>query len=85
MPGQRIFQTKNGYGKGCPWTCRHTTHEVSYDLADYPVAQEFVDSQLYIYGNWPPNDAALMRKFAEACEKLMSQPEELLKIELPEG
>ncbi|MGQ9730128.1 MAG: DegT/DnrJ/EryC1/StrS family aminotransferase [Candidatus Zipacnadales bacterium] len=83
VPGQRIFQTKVGYGKGCPWNCHHVTHEVNYDLADYPVAQEFVDSQLYIFGNWPPNDAVLMHKYAEACEKLMSQPEELLKIEMP--
>jgi len=83
VPGQRIFQTKVGYGKGCPWTCRHTTHEVSYDLKNYPVAQEFVDSQLYVFGINPPNGPDLMRKFATAFEKLMSQPEELLKIEMP--
>jgi dTDP-4-amino-4,6-dideoxygalactose transaminase len=83
VPGQRIFQTKVGYGKGCPWTCSHATHEVSYDLADYPVAQEFVDTQLYVFGVNPPNGPDLMRKFAAAFEKLMSQPEELLKIEMP--
>jgi dTDP-4-amino-4,6-dideoxygalactose transaminase len=82
VPGQRIFQTKVGYGKGCPWTCRHTDHEVSYDLADYPVAQAFVDSQLYVFGIWPPNTPELMGRFAQAFEKLMTQPEELLKVEV---
>jgi len=83
VPGQRIFQTKVGYGRGCPWTCRHTEHDVSYDLADYPVAQEFVDTQLYVFGVNPPNGPDLMRKIASAFEKLMAQPEELLKIEMP--
>ncbi|MBM3499629.1 MAG: DegT/DnrJ/EryC1/StrS family aminotransferase [Armatimonadetes bacterium] len=82
VPGQNIFQAKVGYGKGCPWTCRHASHEVSYDLADYPVAQEFVDSQMYVFGVNPPNGADLMREFAAAFEKLMAQPEELLKIEM---
>lgn len=83
VPGQRIFQTKVGYGKGCPWSCRHATHEVNYDLKDYPVAQEFVDSQLYVFGVNPPNGPDLMQKIAIAFEKLMSQPQELLKIEMP--
>jgi hypothetical protein len=36
---------------------------------------------MYVFGVNPPNGADLMRKFAAAFEKLMAQPEELLKIE----
>jgi perosamine synthetase len=76
VPGQRIFQDKVGYGRGCPWSCPHAG-EVSYDVSDYPITQSFIDSQLYVFGIWPPNDAALMGKFASAFEKVLGQPEAL--------
>jgi len=84
VPGQRIFQTKAGYGKGCPWDCSHYDGDVTYNVEDYPVAQHFVDTNMYVFGIWPPNDEALIRQFAAAIEKVMSQPEELLKVETPE-
>jgi dTDP-4-amino-4,6-dideoxygalactose transaminase len=79
VPGQTIFQKKVGYGKGCPWHCNHAG-EVSYDVRDYPVAQEFIDSQLYIFAISPPNDADLMHKIAKAIAKVMGQPAEVLKV-----
>jgi perosamine synthetase len=78
VPGQRIFQVKVGYGKGCPWRCSGS--EVTYDVTDYPVAQGFIDTQLYLFGVWPPNTPELMKQFAEACGKVMSQPEAVLKV-----
>jgi len=84
VPGQRIFQTKVGYGKGCPWTCGHYKGQVTYNAEDYPVSQAFVDSNMYVFGIWPPNGPDLMRQFADAIEKVMSQPDELMKVPLPE-
>jgi dTDP-4-amino-4,6-dideoxygalactose transaminase len=80
VPGQRIFQEKAGYGRGCPWSCHHAG-EVSYDLADYPVTQAFIDSQLYIFGIWPPNGPDTMRQFATAVAKVMEHAEDVLRIE----
>ncbi|HJN15380.1 MAG TPA: DegT/DnrJ/EryC1/StrS family aminotransferase [Armatimonadota bacterium] len=82
VPMQDIFQSRAGYGKGCPWDCGHYHGDVTYEIGDYPVSQAFVDSNMYVSGIWPPNEEGLIRQFAEAIEKVMSQPEELMKVEL---
>ena len=43
LPAMTVFQAKNGYGKGCPWSCAHAT-PVNYSLDQYPVAQKHADS-----------------------------------------
>lgn len=78
VPGQRIFQEKVGYGRGCPWSCPHAG-QVSYDVSEYPVTQSFIDSQLYVFGIWPPNDEGLMRRFATAFAKVLADPRVLLE------
>jgi dTDP-4-amino-4,6-dideoxygalactose transaminase len=42
LPAMTVFQAKNGYGKGCPWNCRHAA-PVDYSLCKYPVAQKHCD------------------------------------------
>jgi len=81
VPAQDVFQSRIGYGKGCPWSCRHAG-DVSYDAADYPVTNGFVATNLYLHGIWPPNGPDLMRAFADAIVKVMSQPEAVLAIEV---
>lgn len=80
VPAQDIFQKRVGYGKGCPWRCPHA-RAIQYDIADYPVTNDFVATNLYLHGIWPPNGADLMRAFADAVIKVMSQPEAVLAIE----
>jgi perosamine synthetase len=80
VPAQEVFQKRVGYGKGCPWHCPHAGG-VEYDIADYPVTNAFVATNLYVHGIWPPNGADLMRAFADAITKVMSQPEAVLAIE----
>ncbi len=79
VPSQRIFQDQVGYGKGCPWRCPHAG-AVTYDPQGYPVTQSFIDTQLYVLGIWGPNGVELMDRFADAFEKLLSQPEAILEI-----
>jgi hypothetical protein len=40
-----------------------------------------VATNLYVNGIWPPNGADLMRAFADAIIKVMSQPDAVLAIE----
>ena len=43
LPAMTVFQAKNGYGKGCPWSCPHSA-PVDYSPDRYPVAQKHCDS-----------------------------------------
>jgi len=38
-----VFQAKNAYGKGCPWSCPNSK-SVSYNPEYYPVAQRHTDT-----------------------------------------
>lgn len=42
LPAMTVFQAKNGYGKGCPWSCIHSS-PVNYSLEQYPAAQKHCD------------------------------------------
>ena len=80
VPAQEVFQKRAGYGRGCPWHCPHAG-PVEYNIADYPVTNAFVATNLYVHGIWPPNGPDLIRAFADAIIKVMSQPDAVLAIE----
>lgn len=79
VPLQSIFQSRSGYGKGCPWKCDRAD-DIVYRPEDYKVASDFIDRAVYVFGINPPNDEALMQRFIEAIGKVLSQPEQLLNI-----
>ncbi|OQB74229.1 MAG: L-glutamine:2-deoxy-scyllo-inosose aminotransferase [candidate division TA06 bacterium ADurb.Bin131] len=43
LPYMTVFQAKNAYGKGCPWSCPNSK-SVSYNPEHYPVAQRHTDT-----------------------------------------
>lgn len=43
LPRMTVFQAKNGYGHGCPWTCPHAA-EVDYSPEQFPVAEKHANS-----------------------------------------
>ncbi len=43
LPEMTVFQAQNAYGHGCPWSCPYT-EAVSYDPADFPVAQKHLET-----------------------------------------
>ena len=65
------------------WTSRPRLEAANAE--DCPVAYAFVESNMYVHGIWPPNDETLIRQFADAIGKVLSQPEELMKVEVPGG
>jgi perosamine synthetase len=76
VPAQEIFQSKNGYGKGCPWKCHNS--KVEYKKEDYPKSVEFIDSHCYVFDVNPPNDLELMKFYVEAFQKVMDNLEQIL-------
>ena len=75
VPAQSLFQFKDGYGKGCPWSCPYADHDITYDVQEYPVAVEVTKRRLVLghssdaFG--PPNGLELMERYAEAFYKVL--------------
>ena len=71
LPAHAVFQAKNAYGKGSPWSDGHARQDISYDLQQYPVAQQCVDTCLWnINSHRPPNRDEQLHAFAAAVRKV---------------
>jgi dTDP-4-amino-4,6-dideoxygalactose transaminase len=78
LPAHTVFQARNGYGHGCPWTCSYARPEVSYDLAQYQDGVDCVDSALWIATGdvqpiHHPNGIEHMDAIADAVVKVFTQ------------
>jgi hypothetical protein len=77
-----VFQARNAYGKGCPWECQYAG-DVSYDLAQYPVAKRHSD--WHVGMTTPlraPNGADLADAVAAAFEKVMANLGQVERVKL---
>jgi len=79
VPGQTVFQDKQGYGKGCPWSCRFAG-KVEYRAEDYPETVKFLDSHSYLRGVYPPNRMSLMKRYVEGFRKVFENVDEWIKL-----
>lgn len=71
LPAHSVFQAKNAFGKGEPWSSTHARKDVSYDLAQYPVAQDCIDTCLWNVNNHrPPNGPQQIDAMAAAVRKV---------------
>ncbi|HTQ80583.1 MAG TPA: DegT/DnrJ/EryC1/StrS family aminotransferase, partial [Thermoanaerobaculia bacterium] len=48
VPGQSFFVERRGYGKGCPWSCGHTSRDVVYDMYEYPQTLDVIRGTLLV-------------------------------------
>lgn len=69
IPQQGVFQDKQGYGKGCPWSCSHA-ESVEYNPQDYPQTNNVLRSSFVIHSIIPTNGTELMKYIVEAFEKV---------------
>lgn len=70
LPGMELFSRREGYGSGCPWTCK-SSNEVSYRIEDYPVTLDVLESTLVLGREaLVPPDADRVRRIAAAIEKV---------------
>jgi perosamine synthetase len=77
-----IFQTKKGYGKGCPWSCPFYGKPITYNPADYPEAIRLPQTSIIINDESCPiyvQDLELMEMYVTAIQKVLSDPEKLMQ------
>ena len=79
VPAQDVLQSRKGYGKGCPWSCRFA-RQVEYRAEDYPRTLQFLEGHTCLRGVYPPNDMTLMKSYVAAFEKVLSQPSEIVEL-----
>jgi hypothetical protein len=48
LPGQELFRSRTGYGKGCPWTCGFASRDIAYDPRDHPQTLQVIRSSLVV-------------------------------------
>lgn len=77
LPAMTVFQAKNAYGQGCPWSCRFTK-PVKYNIADYPVAQRHCDTHFGMTTPLrAPNGKNAIRATARGLQKVFAQLDRL--------
>ncbi len=79
LPAHPIFQVREGYGRGYPWTIGHADYR--YRVEDYPETQSLVDNSLVICSEHHPiycQPARLIDQYADAILKVLSNREALL-------
>ncbi|MGC9530030.1 MAG: DegT/DnrJ/EryC1/StrS family aminotransferase [Candidatus Bipolaricaulaceae bacterium] len=81
VPAQTLFQLKEGYGKGCPWSCLHYGREISYRAEDYPETVRLLADSLVICSEAYPIYAQpleLMRRYVDGICKVLDHIEEVV-------
>jgi len=80
VPGQTLFHFLDGYGKGCPWSCRFARQGIEYHAEDYPEAERLIAEFLAMGhstgGLGYPNGPDLMERYAEAFHKVLVENRE---------
>ena len=71
LPAMTVFQAKNAYGHGCPWTCSRSG-PVDYSVDSFPVAARHLDTHTGLtYPLRAPNGTDVAELAATAIRKVM--------------
>lgn len=77
LPAMTVFQAKNAYGKGCPWSCPYTK-PVKYNVEDFPVATRHTETHFGMtYPLRAPNGKKSVRATAKAFQKVFNNLDKL--------
>jgi dTDP-4-amino-4,6-dideoxygalactose transaminase len=81
LPAMTVFQARNGYGKGCPWSCSHAG-EVDYSPEQFPAAQKHCDWHIGMTTpTRAPNGRDIAELVGEAISKVMANLDQLEESE----
>ena len=70
LPAHGVFQGKNAYGKGSPWT-EHARSGISYEVGQWPITQDCIDTTVWnINLHRPPNGPDQVDALARAIRKV---------------
>ena len=81
LPANPLFQKKEGYGKGCPWSCPFYNKEISYNLQDYPETNKLIENSFVVCSEPYPiycQSLELMNYYVEGFRKVFENIEEVL-------
>ena len=82
LPAMTVFQARNGYGHGCPWTCPHA-QPVAYDLDQYPVAARHADCHTGMTTPLrSPNGPEVAELTAAGIRKVMTNIDQVERVEV---
>jgi dTDP-4-amino-4,6-dideoxygalactose transaminase len=77
LPEMTVFQNKDGYGHGCPWSCPHA-QEVDYSPERFPMASKHCDSHTGMTTPLrAPNGVDVAALSAQAIRKVMENVDHL--------
>ena len=89
LPEQPVFQTLEGYGRGCPWSCEKLGGvRYEYRPEDFPVTKHMLENSLVICSETYPIYAQpfeVMERYVEAFHKVFNNIEQVLDIETAEA
>jgi len=77
LPAMTVFQAKNGYGQGCPWTCPHA-RPVDYSVKQFPAAQRHCETHTGMTTPLrAPNGTEAVRATAAGIRKVLENLDQL--------
>ncbi|NQU11139.1 DegT/DnrJ/EryC1/StrS family aminotransferase [bacterium] len=77
VPQMTVFQARNAYGRGCPWSCQDAS-AADYDLGQFPVARKHCDWHTGMtFPLRAPNGPEIAEKVAEAFAKVIAHADEV--------
>lgn len=80
VPRQRLFLDQIGYGKGCPWNCKHYHESIRYADEEYPGAQAICDHTVWIsWGFAPDNGKEQLDGIIAAYNKVFENLDEVIE------
>ena len=83
LPENPLFQKKEGYGKGCPWSCPFYGEKINYNPEDYPESKKLIDSSLVVCSEPYPiycQSLDLMKYYVEGFRKVFNNIEEVIEL-----
>lgn len=88
LPAQPLFQLREGYGRGCPWTCPHARKGITYDVSDYPETINLLNNSIVIssekYPTFSQNmevmegNVAAFKKVFDNLDEIIDRKDEVL-------
>lgn len=81
LPDNPLFKKKEGYGKGCPWSCRYSG-KVDYSQEYYPATQNLIENSLVIGSAYYPlysQKLELMKYYSKAIHKVFDNIDRIIE------